>query len=165
MERTLLLNQSYEPISAIHWKRAMCLIVLNKAEMVEEYDQKIHSATNSFPMPAVIRLVESFKRYKKHVKFSKKNIFARDHYRCCYCGVNGTNDTLTCDHILAKAKGGTTCFQNVVTSCKECNSKKADKSIQEAGMNLICSPYTPDWIPFIFHSFKTPEIWNKYIFR
>jgi 5-methylcytosine-specific restriction endonuclease McrA len=108
MDRTLLLNQSYEPIAAISWKRAICLVVLGKVETIEEYDWHIRSVKTSFRMPAVIRLIDPLRRHKKRIKFSKQNVFARDRWKCQYCGQKKSVDELTQDHIVPKSRGGKT---------------------------------------------------------
>jgi len=163
MDRTLLLSQSYEPIMAVSWKKALCLLILGKAEVVEEYDRQVRSMKSIFYMPAVVRLVSSFRRHRRQVKYSKQNVFARDRYRCLYCGTVGTNDTLTCDHIVPRSKGGLTAFSNIATSCKECNARKADRTPQEAGMSLKSIPYAPDWVPFVFRCGEMPKLWEPYV--
>jgi len=163
MDRTLLLNQSYEPVGAIPWKRAICLVMLGKVETVEEYEREVRSAKASFRVPAVVRLVSSFRRHKKRIKFSKQNVFARDRYKCSYCGAAGTSETLTCDHVLPRSRGGVTCFQNIATCCRECNSKKADRTPQEAGMSLRSIPHIPDWVPIIFRCGEMPDLWKPYV--
>ena len=164
MERTLLLSQSYEPVAAISWQRAMCLIMLGKAEVVEEYETRVRSAKASFGMPAVVRLTEAFRRHKKRVKFSKQNVYARDHWKCLYCGQRFDVGELTYDHVLPRSRGGRTCWENIVTSCKECNARKADRTPQEAGMRLSKIPERPDWVSIInIRSQKSiPEIWKGY---
>lgn len=164
MDRTLLLNQSYEPIAAITWKRAICLLMLGKVETIEEYDKRVRSVKESFRIPAVVRLVHSFRRHKRRVKYSKQNVFARDRWKCQYCGAFGTNDTLTCDHVKPRSQGGVTIFSNIATACEECNLKKADRTPQEAGMTLCSIPYAPDWMPFTFHCGEIPALWEPYIF-
>jgi 5-methylcytosine-specific restriction endonuclease McrA len=165
VDRTLLLNPSYEPIAAISWKRAICLLVLGKVETVEEYDRQVRSAKSVFPVPAVVRLVGRFKRHRRPVKFSKQNIFARDRYKCLYCGASGTDDTLTCDHVVPRSRGGVTCFQNIATCCRECNARKADMTPQEAGLALCSVPYAPDWVPLVFRCATTPPLWKPYLIR
>ena len=79
-QRTLLLSQSYEPLKVISWQRAFTLLCLGKVEVLEEYDQDIRSITIVFKMPAVVRLINAFRRHRKPVKFSRVNIYARDKY-------------------------------------------------------------------------------------
>jgi 5-methylcytosine-specific restriction endonuclease McrA len=166
MDRTLLLNQSYEPIAAISWKRAICLVVLGKVETIEEYDWHIRSVKTSFRMPAVIRLIDPLRRHKKRIKFSKQNVFARDRWKCQYCGQKKSVDELTQDHIVPRSRGGKTCWENIVTACKTCNATKADRTPQESGMRPLTLPQKPDWVP-VFATRLTqtiPDIWRSYCF-
>ena len=166
MDRTLLLNQSYEPIAAISWRRAICLLMLGKVEAVEEYDRHVRSAKTSFRVPAVVRLVDSFKRHKRRVKFSKQNVFARDRWRCQYCGQKKPMDELTQDHVVPRSRGGRTCWENIVTACKACNAAKADRTIAESGMRPLSMPQKPDWVPvFTLRIAQAmPDIWRNYCY-
>jgi 5-methylcytosine-specific restriction endonuclease McrA len=166
MDRTLLLNQSYEPIAAISWKRAVCLLMLGKVETVEEYDRHVRSARSSFKMPAVVRLVDSFRRHKKRVKFSKQNVFARDRWKCQYCGQKRPVDELIQDHVVPKSRGGKTCWENIVTAYKTCNATKADRTPHESGMRPLTFPQKPDWVPVFAMRLAQamPDIWRNYCF-
>ncbi len=85
MRPVLLLNQSYEPISIINWKKAVCFIFLEKVEVLEEYDFLINSPSTSIRHPAVIRLTKNFRRLQRDVSLTKYNVFARDNWTCQYC--------------------------------------------------------------------------------
>src|SRR5580698_5214279 len=93
--RTLLLTQGYEAIKVISWQRAMTLLTLDKVDIVEEYDAEIRAVSFVVRVPAVVRLRKAFRRFAKPVKFSRVNIYARDGYRCQYCGVACTISGLT----------------------------------------------------------------------
>ena len=164
MDRTLLLSRSYEPITVISWKRAICMVVLGKAETVEEYDKRIRSAKTSFRMPSVVRLVEPFTRHNRRVKFSKHNVFSRDRFKCQYCGQRKVVEELTQDHLVPRSQGGRTCWENIVTACKDCNAEKADRTPQESGMRPLTIPRRPDWVPVFAMrlSQETPEAWRAY---
>lgn len=166
MDRTLLLNQSYEPVNAIPWKRAICLIMLGKAETVEEYEREVRSAKKSFRIPAVVRLVSPFRRHKKRVKFSKQHVFARDRWKCQYCGQKKPADELTQDHVVPKSRGGKTCWENIVTACRACNTTKANRTPQESGMRPMTVPQKPDWVPVfaIKTSQAMPEQWKNFVY-
>src|SRR4051794_15462468 len=97
--RTLLLSQGYEPIKIISWQRAITLLALSKVEVVEEYDAEIRATSLVLRVPSIVRLRKAFRRYAKPVKFSRVNIYARDSYRCQYCGAKCTIDELTYDHV------------------------------------------------------------------
>jgi len=83
--RTLVLNQSYEPIKVVSWQRALTLLTLGKVEVLEEYDWSVRTVTVVVKVPAVVRLLRAFRRRKQPVKFSRVNIYARDKYTCQYC--------------------------------------------------------------------------------
>ena len=112
--RTLLLSQSYEPIKVISWRRAFRLLTLGKVEVLEEYDQHVRTVSVIFKAPAVVRLLRAFRRHKKPVKFSRVNIYARDKYRCQYCSSEAPIAELTYDHVVPRAQGGKTTWQNIV---------------------------------------------------
>jgi len=166
MERTLLLSQSYEPIAAISWQRAICLFTLGKVEVIEEYDRDVRSTYIVFKMPAVVRLVRAFRRHKKRVKFSKQNVFARDRWKCQYCDVKPPVSELTYDHVVPKSRGGRTIWENIVTACQECNAKKADRTPKEAGMRPRKPPVRPDWVPIFSVRLAptVPESWRDYCY-
>lgn len=149
MEFVLLLNQGFEPVSIINWKKAVCLLILEKAEVVEEYGEKISSPNWSMNFPAVIRLVRSFKRIQKEVAFNKRNIFARDNWTCQYCKEKFCSNELTLDHIIPKAKGGLSAWDNIVACCRSCNGKKGSKTLSEAGLQLSKKPTRPTWVPIL----------------
>jgi len=167
MANTLLLNQGYQPLATISWQKAVCLLTLGKVEVIEEYDQKeLRSRTWVIKMPAVVRLVKSIRRHKKHVKFSRSNVYARDRWKCQYCGEKHKTDELNLDHVVPKSKGGKTCWSNIVTSCIDCNTKKRDLALSEAQMKLIKKPIRPDWVPIFSIRFKgtVPDKWASYIY-
>lgn len=166
--RTLLLDQGYQPISAISWQRAVTLLTLGKVEVIETYkDRKLRSRTWVIKMPAVVRLVKAFKRHKKRVKFSRHNVLARDHWKCQYCGKKKPTQELTYDHVIPRAQGGITKWENIVTCCVDCNSRKGGRTPQQAGMRLISQPVRPSWVPIFSITTKkgnTPEEWRDYIY-
>ena len=128
---TLVLNTdgnpvSFLPLSVISWEEAIKYMVLDKAVVLDWYDDWIvHSATWETNVPAVIMLKEYMKQ-KTSVRFSKQNVFLRDGYRCAYCDDDVTKKSATLDHILPTSHGGKTTFENCVTACSPCNSKKGN---------------------------------------
>src|SRR5512134_2453131 len=103
--RTLLLSQGFEPIKVISWQRAITLLFLGKVEVIEEYDHNVRSVSLVIKIPAVVRLLRAFRRHAKPVKFSRVNIYARDHYRCQYCGRRASISELTYDHVTPRSQG------------------------------------------------------------
>jgi 5-methylcytosine-specific restriction endonuclease McrA len=164
---TLVLTQSYEPLKVVSWQRAITLLTLGKVEVVEEYDHEIRSTHLVFKCPAVIRLLGAFKRHKKPVKFSRVNIFARDHYKCQYCGTKGRLADLTYDHVTPKSQGGKTVWNNIVTSCYDCNARKRDRTPEQAGMKLLSRPVQPRWVPAMtlrISQDHTPSAWATWLY-
>jgi len=165
--RTLVLSQGYEPLKVIPWERAITLLFLGKIEVIEEYDHDVRSTSLVIKMPSVVRLLSAFKRRKKRVKFSRINIFGRDKYRCQYCGIKGKLGDLTYDHVLPKSRGGKTTWKNIVSCCEKCNSKKRDRTPNEAGMHLRSKPRQPSWVPSMSISIRkeyAPSAWASYLY-
>ena len=167
MESTLLLAATYEPIDVISWQDAVRLMTLGKVEVIEEYDKDLRSTYLVIKMPAVVRLISMFKKKKKKVKFSRVNIYARDKYSCQYCGKDGRMKDFTFDHVIPKSRGGRTVWKNIVTCCTSCNTKKRDRTPQEAGMKLRNKPTQPEWLPAIsirISQRSVPEAWQDYLY-
>lgn len=167
MEQVLLLNITYEPLKVINWKRAITLLFLEKVEVVEEYGREIHSVSFTIKLPSVVRLLMMVKKPKTPVKFSRQNIYARDKYKCQYCGKRFPTEELTYDHIIPKSRGGKTKWENIVTCCIQCNRKKGGRIYSEAGMKLIRKPARPTWLPALRITIgfrEVPHSWRDYLY-
>ena len=167
MEQVLLLNITYEPLKVINWKKAITLLFLGKVEVVEEYGRDIHSVSFTLKLPSVVRLLRIVKRPKNPVKFSRQNIYARDRYKCQYCGCRFPTEELTYDHVKPKYRGGKTEWENIVTCCIECNRKKGGHTPQEVSMKPIRKPTRPSWVPAIRITIGTrevPQSWRDYLY-
>ncbi len=165
--RTLLLTQGYEPIKIIPWQRALTLLMLDKVDVVEEYDAEIRGTSMILNVPAVVRLRRAFRRFAKPVKFSRVNIYARDEYRCQYCGVKCSISQLTYDHVVPRSRGGRTSWDNIVSCCYVCNARKANRTPAEAKMVLRSTPVRPTWMPAIQIRVSTksvPDAWRDYVY-
>lgn len=165
--RTLLLSQGFEPIKVISWQRAITLLTLGKVEVIEEYDAEIKTVSIVVKAPAVVRLLRAFRRHAKPVKFSRVNIYARDGYRCQYCGARCTLAELTYDHVIPRARGGRTTWENIVTCCYPCNGAKGSRTPTEAGLKLRAVPGRPTWVPAVTIRVSTrsvPEAWRDYLY-
>ena len=165
--RTLLLSQGYEPIKVISWQRAITLLTLGKVEVIEEYDHEIRAVSVVIKIPAVVRLLRAFRRHAKPVKFSRINIYARDGYRCQYCGAKCPISELTYDHVTPRAKGGRTTWDNIVTCCYPCNYAKGSRTPAEAKMSLKSAPVRPQWVPAVTIRVSTrsvPDAWRDYLY-
>lgn len=167
MQSTLLLSCGYEPLTIIDWKRAITLLTLNKVEVIESYDRDIRSVSLVIKMPAVVRLISMFKKHPKHVKFNRQNVLARDRWKCQYCGEKKPLAELTYDHVTPRSQGGITCWENIVTACSDCNSKKGNRTPREARMNLLKPPIKPKWVPAFVVSMgraSVPDQWASYLY-
>lgn len=142
---TLVLSTAYQPMSKITWQEAMSMWVAGKVEIVAEYsDRFIRTSSKIFNVPSVVRFVKNvFKRWNRPVKFSKHNIFIRDHGKCQYCAKNVSVKAATFDHVLPKSQGGKTSWTNIVIACFGCNQKKRNRTPVQAKMNLLTQPVKP----------------------
>jgi len=170
MKNTLLLNSDYMPIKVISWQRAVCLWFTDKVEIVEEYnDFDLRSVSFTMKCPAVVRLLNYVKAFRKTVKFSRINIFHRDNFTCQYCGVQPGIKELTFEHIVPRSRGGKTTWENIVTACYPCNVKKGSKTLREAKMRLLSVPKEPKasdpaFLRIRFDFPKTPDAWRSYLY-
>src|SRR5690349_18951885 len=104
--QTLVLDQGYQPQRIVPWQRAVCLLFVGKAEVVEDYDEHVSSPSLTMPMPAVVRMTRAPKRYRRDVRFSRRHVLVRDAFRCQYCGELKPHGQLTYDHVLPRSRGG-----------------------------------------------------------
>lgn len=141
----------------------MLYITKGKADILEEYEHEVHF---NLGMPAVVRINHRIETQKKRIKFSRQNVLARDKFCCQYCGAGGKGVPLTFDHVVPRSKGGRTEWENIVMACESCNAKKADKTPQEAGMQLRSRPARPTWIPVFNVALRNvmdiPAEWRDY---
>jgi 5-methylcytosine-specific restriction endonuclease McrA len=162
MQQVLVLNASYEPLNVCTVRRAHVLVYKGKAEIVEEHDLPLRSATSTFVRPHVIRLLQ-YIRVPRSVqrKISRRALFARDGWRCVYCGSAGR---LTLDHVVPRSRGGDSVWENVVTSCAPCNMRKGNRLLHEVSMTLHTPPRPPS--PQLFIRLAAPRIpntWTPYL--
>ena len=145
MEQTLLLNASYEPLKIVHWQKAVTLWCQGKVEVISVYDREIHAVSFSLKLPSVIRLLRyiKIKRRFDYVPFSRANIYARDGHECQYCGDEFSTSELTFDHVIPRAQGGRTMWENVATACAPCNLRKGGRTPNEAHMHIQREPIRP----------------------
>lgn len=149
---TLVLDASYIPVARIHWQRALTLLFQGKVEVVEEYENReIRSVTFSIKVPSIIRFLKGLKSKKKAIKFSRENVYARDEGRCQYCSCKVPRPEATYDHVLPRAQGGKTEWNNIVIACMDCNQKKGNRTPEKAGMRLMNVPVRPKKLPNNMH--------------
>ncbi len=162
----LVLNASYEPLHVVSTRRAILLLLKDKAELVEATDRYVRAASARFPQPSVIRLRKYIKLPRNlTLPLTRRLVYARDQYTCQYCGNSPGASQLTLDHVLPKSRGGQKTWENIVTACKRCNQRKGNRTPQEAHMHLLRQPYRPRYVALVW--LKTParhnEAWKKYI--
>lgn len=141
---TLVLSAWYEPVARISWQRAITLLFAGKVEVVDEYqDREIRSTHISLKMPAVVRFLRALRSRKRGVRFSRENVYLRDQGRCQYCAHSVTRAAATYDHVLPRAQGGRTSWENVVICCVPCNQQKGGRTPAQAKMTLRSVPMKP----------------------
>ncbi|MFC1898862.1 HNH endonuclease [Chloroflexota bacterium] len=160
----LVLNQNYEPLNICQARRALVLLYRGKAEMLENGAGVIHTASDVFELPSVIRIIYMVKRPRPKRKLTRLEIFNRDNFTCQYCGKETRQ--LTLDHVIPRYKGGEHTWENVVSACITCNRRKASKTYQQAGMKLLSHPAYPRdslsfYIPYQYR--QTRSEWQKYL--
>ena len=145
--KVLVLNQDFRALTVCSVQRAFILVFSKKAELVTNDKTKmLRTVSASYPMPSIIRLNRYVNLPYKGVLLNRQNIFRRDGYKCQYCGCNYD---LTLDHVIPKSRGGETTWENLVTACKSCNSKKGDRTPKEAEMPLARKPFKPSFVMFL----------------
>jgi 5-methylcytosine-specific restriction endonuclease McrA len=142
--RTLVLDVGYQPINAVPFTRALTYLAQGKVEVLAAYEQPIHP---DWQAPAVVRLTHWIRPAPHRIKFSRQNVLARDRWRCQYCGDRKATHELTFDHVVPRAQGGRTAWENIVMACVDCNTRKADRTPEQAGMMLARRPVRPPWLP------------------
>lgn len=140
MPHVLVLNASYEPLGVVPLRRALVLVLNDKAVSLEDSGALMHSATHVIPAPSVVRL-KRFVRvpFRGPVPLTRRALFARDGGRCAYCGGVATS----VDHVIPRSRGGQHTWENVVAACRRCNHVKADRHVAEIGWRLRHQPEPP----------------------
>jgi 5-methylcytosine-specific restriction endonuclease McrA len=161
----LVLNATYEPLSIVSVKRAIILLLKEKAELIEAAEAVLHAESFTIPKPLVIRLVYYVKIPPLiSLPVTRRTVLARDHYTCQYCGLIPPRQELTLDHVLPRSRGGNTTWDNVVTACIKCNGRKGSRTPAEANMTLITEPKRPRYIAIVaLTSVEARQAWNKYM--
>ena len=161
--RVLVLNQNYEPMSVCSARRAVVLLYLEKAEMVERNHEFICSVSMKMPLPSIVRLSRLVHIPRKRVLLNRKNIIKRDNHKCQYCCTH--DGPVTVDHVIPKDRGGQDSWENLVCACMDCNTKKRNRTPREAEMPLIRKPKKPGYLFFIQHFVGIPDDrWKPYLF-
>jgi len=162
--KVLVLNQSYEPISVCSAKKALLLLFLSKADLIEQRPMAtVRSVRQNYPFPSVIRLCAYLRIPFKKIELSRKNILRRDNHRCQYCGT--TSPPLTIDHVIPRSRGGNDIWENLVCACVHCNNRKGSRTPEEANMRLTSVPRRPHHVQFLKHYVgRVDDTWRPYLF-
>lgn len=165
MSPVLVLNATYEPLNVISMRRAIVLLLKDKAELLEVADKRIRSESLTLPVPLVIRLVYYVRvPGRVSIPLTRRTVMIRDHYTCQYCGARPSKEELTMDHVLPKVRGGKTTWENVVCACKSCNLGKGARTPREAKLRLSAEPKRPRYLAFVVLSHSPQHrIWDKYL--
>lgn len=169
MSPVLVLNRLWQPVQTCSVRRAVKLLCLGHAQVVQtdgpaKYQthdltswvnhsltevaaEVIHSVTVAFAVPRIIVLAAYDRLPRMEVKFSRHNLFLRDSFTCQYCRKQFAEKDLNLDHVIPRDKGGKTTWENIVTSCIRCNTRKANKLAHEVNMQLLREPKRPRWRP------------------
>ncbi len=159
----LVLNSTYEPLNLASIARAVRLVFAGKAEVLHDRGT-LASTTMEIPLPSIIRMLYFIRRGRKRVALTKKNVLLRDDYRCGYCNAHGDRATMTVDHVIPKARGGRSTWDNLVAACPSCNARKRDRTPDQAGMPLRRRPKEPNAIPFfVIRRHTDRDEWAKYL--
>ncbi|SFP96284.1 5-methylcytosine-specific restriction endonuclease McrA [Amycolatopsis arida] len=162
--RVLLLNATFEPLTALPLRRAVVLVVCGKAEVVhgDPAGLTLHAATVSVPVPSVIRLSNYVRvPYRAQAPLTRAGLMHRDRFRCAYCG--GRAETI--DHVVPRSRGGQHTWENCVACCAKCNHRKADRLLSELGWRLRTVPrvpHGPHW-RLLAHSTDADPQWRQYL--
>ena len=163
MARALLLNASFEPLCVVSSRRAVVLVLKEKAEIVHRNGAEFRSEKRTIAVPTVVRLIHFVKvPYRATAPLSRRAVFARDGHRCQYCGSSAEN----LDHVVPRSRGGTHTWENVVASCRSCNTRKEDRLPHECHMKLRRVPIAPHaTTSLIISAGPVDPDWNQYLAR
>jgi 5-methylcytosine-specific restriction endonuclease McrA len=161
VSKALVLNASYEPLCVVSVRRAVILVLKEKAEVLHTADRVLRSERASLPVPSVIRLTYFVKvPFRARAALNRRAVFARDGGRCQYCGAVAEN----IDHVIPRSRGGQHVWENVVAACRPCNTRKEDHLLHEVGLTLRRRPAAPKELTWIIVAVGTVHPhWEPYL--
>ena len=178
---TLVLNRNWQPVNVATVARALVLLWNESARVVDPADYQtytwedwsrlrprdgerfIQAVRFRLRVPEVVTLTAYDRLPQAAVTFSRRNIFKRDRFTCQYCGAQPGSEELTLDHVVPRALGGESCWENCVLACLACNKRKADRTPQQARMRLRTEPIRPTWRPLYAAHEVRIESWSKFV--
>jgi 5-methylcytosine-specific restriction endonuclease McrA len=157
----LVLNATYEPLCVVPLRRAVVLVLAEKAVVVEAGQTMMHSERTSIAIPSVVRLSHYVRvPYRREVPLTRRAVLERDEHRCVYCGARA--DTI--DHVRPRSRGGPHAWTNVVAACARCNHKKGDRLLTELGWHLNPPPMEPPaTVAVVLGWTKRDPAWQPYL--
>ncbi|HNQ89996.1 MAG TPA: HNH endonuclease [Verrucomicrobiota bacterium] len=186
-QHVLVLNRLWQAVNVCSVRRALSLLFEGHAQVVfslpdgsfqtysfaewrdlsqeQPHPESVQAVSFRIRVPRVILLLMFDRLPRKEVKFTRHNIFERDRNTCQYCGGVFDRRDLNLDHVIPRDRGGPTSWENIVCSCVECNTRKANRTPQEAGMHLIRKPKRPKWRPFVQVNLGLPyhDDWKHFL--
>ncbi len=161
MTRALVLNASYEPLCVVPARRAVVLVLAEKADVVHPSGEEVHSERLTVPVPSVVRLRYYVKvPYRRATALSRRAVFHRDRGQCQYCGAAAES----IDHVIPRSRGGPHEWENVVAACRGCNSRKGDRLLVETSMRLTRRPHVPRELSWVLVAVsEVPDHWQPYL--
>ena len=186
-QQVLVLNRLWQAVNVCTARRALALLFDGHAQAVlstpdgvfhtydfrewkdfsqqQPHPESIRTVSFRVRVPRVILLLMFDRLPKKEVKFTRHNIFERDKDTCQYCGRVFDRRDLNLDHVIPRDQGGPTTWENIVCSCIECNTRKANRTPREAGLRLVRKPKRPKWRPFVQISFgmQYHDSWKHFL--
>lgn len=161
MSRALVLNASFEPLCVVSGRRAVVLVLDDKAEVLHASDEQVRSERLCLEVPSVIRLRTFVKvPYRRRAALNRRSVFARDQHRCQYCGTRAES----IDHVVPRSRGGPHEWENVVAACRPCNTAKRDRLLAETSMVLRRPPSVPEQLTWILVAVgDVPAHWQPYL--
>lgn len=151
-KQVLVLNASYEPLSLVSVRRAVVLLLREKAELLEATQQMLRSNRQTMAVPLVIRLVHYVRLPHRKVPATRAAVMLRDAFVCQYCGETPGRHLLTVDHVIPRSRGGSHDWDNLVTACTRCNQKKGSLTPDEASMHPLRKPFEPSYVALVLLS-------------
>lgn len=160
--RTLVLNAGYEPLAVVSFKRALVLVMNEKATVLQsDEEHPVYATSAAYPRPSVIILTRYVRTpYVRNVPVSRRGVLRRDDHRCAYCGKTAS----TVDHILPRSRGGHDTWENLVACCLRCNNEKSDHTPAEMGWQLLVTPRMPHGLSWTLRGFERflPQ-WDEFL--